>query len=198
MIATALPSPARWASRSLCLVRHGITAPQEEHRYCGHSNPSLSRRGVEQMCALRARLTPALLRNATVFSSDLRRAMESAEILTGSVPGFPLMELREIDFGEWEGKRFDQTGCANAECLRDRAFRFPGGETIDDLRVRVGRAWQRMRNEMTTSQALVVAHGGSLAALLVLLRGQAEEEIWNERLPHGGAIWWTGDFEEGR
>src|SRR5207244_13226794 len=69
------------------------------------ADPPLSRRGEDQARALADRLAARPI--ATVYSSDLRRALATAdavaEKLRLSVEVVP--DLRELDFGRWEGRR---------------------------------------------------------------------------------------------
>ena len=78
----------------LLLVRHGETDWNAEGRYLGQSDLPLSQRGVEQVRHLAARLESREI--DTVYSSDLRRAMQSAALLVGDrgVPIRPEPRLR--------------------------------------------------------------------------------------------------------
>ncbi len=97
------------------------------------SAPPLSRRGVLQARKM-ARLLPELEIDA-IYSSPLRRALETAQILAQGhpVPVETDPDLTEVAFGRWEGLR-------SGDLLRDRVYRrfvqaptrtvVPGGETI--------------------------------------------------------------------
>lgn len=174
----------------LCLVRHGITAMQVERRYCGHSNPPLAPAGVEQMCALRPTLRPLLAAGARVVSSDLERARASAELLAEGAPVPIMPELREIHFGAWEGLRFDETGCEDAETLRSLDFQFPGGESA---RVMCDRVWAAIAEIISPPApvTVVVAHAGSLAALRLAMSPAPKADFWDLMLPPAGIAWLT-------
>ncbi|HJW88528.1 MAG TPA: histidine phosphatase family protein, partial [Dehalococcoidia bacterium] len=90
----------------LYLARHGDTGAIE--RYYGSTDIPLSPRGREQAERLRDRLSGE--RIALVYSSDLQRALHTARVVAsphGQEP-LPCPELREVDFGEYEGLTFSE------------------------------------------------------------------------------------------
>ena len=92
-------------SVDLCLVRHARTAFGADGRFCGSSDPPLDEVGRRQAERLRVRLAPTSFDR--VWSSDLRRAVETATIIDRGTPTIDV-RLRELDFGTLEGKRWDE------------------------------------------------------------------------------------------
>jgi 2,3-bisphosphoglycerate-dependent phosphoglycerate mutase len=144
---------------TLLLVRHGETDWNRELRIQGSSDTQLNERGREQARELASELADIHL--DAVYSSDLRRARETAELSTAGRglavqldPG-----LRERSFGSWEGlTRFEI------------AERFPDlehhdGETDEEVRARVLAAVHRIVAAHPGEEVLVVSHGGALNAL---------------------------------
>ncbi len=90
----------------LHLIRHGTTDANLQGIYCGSTDLSLNDVGIAELGEiLDAADYPYV---EWVFSSPLRRAVETAEIL---YPGMEITEienLRETSFGEYEGKSMDQ------------------------------------------------------------------------------------------
>ena len=88
----------------LILVRHGETDWNKERRYQGQTDLELNETGKRQVEMLRNRLadTPIDL----VYVSDLKRAMVSAQVITRGrdIIMASRQALREINFGEFEGK----------------------------------------------------------------------------------------------
>lgn len=164
----------------ITFLRHGLTAPQQERRYCGHLDAPLAPEGRRQIARLRRRRAwpPA------VFCSDLRRCVETAAMLLPGVPPRIRPEWREIGFGAWEGLTWEETGCSDPDRLRHPDFCFPRGETTVRLQARV----QRGLNEVLSFEAeevLVIAHQGSIAAAMTLLLDLPVTSIWDFRLPCG-------------
>lgn len=170
-------SPRPGETIELVLVRHGETTWNASRRYQGQSESDLSPAGREEAAAVGRRLTG--LRFDRAFSSDLRRTVHTAEIILEGRPDVPLQPtplLRELHFGHFEGLTLDQIRSTYpdayqiwADDLVDQAP--PGGET---LRQQVDRA-RRFLDESfpgaAAGRSLVVAHGGSIRAVLFTTLG---------------------------
>jgi broad specificity phosphatase PhoE len=144
----------------LILVRHGETDWNRDGRYQGHADPPLNREGRRQARALATQLAGIEL--DAVYTSDLRRAAETAEIIARErrIPLHRDTGLREVDVGSW-------SGLTRAEI----ADRFPGaerhdGESRDAHRERVIRAVTAIAERHAGDRVLIVSHGGSLRAVL--------------------------------
>lgn len=113
-----------------------------------------------------------------VFASDLLRTRQTATPLAEAL-GVPLVldpNLREMYFGEWEGKRWSELQEVDGE----RFSRFiadweqtapPGGESFDDLRRRLAFFWRKACICRPEGSLVIVSHGGALAALATLVSG---------------------------
>ena len=109
----------------------------------------------------------AHLPHAPVVSSDLGRAITTADCLTGSrrrLPHDPA--LREIHFGQWEAQSFAMAEAENPTLIR--AFwetpgpvAAPGGESWDQLTARV---WAALDNYRGYDALIVVCHFGAILA----------------------------------
>jgi broad specificity phosphatase PhoE len=113
------------------------------------------------------------LPNVTLISSDLDRARASATLLTAS-PVITEPRLREMHFGDWEGKYWAELeredGDFDGEWSDEwTTIRAPGGESFDDVIERVA-AWLDAL-PLTGGDFLVVAHAGSIRAAAVVLLG---------------------------
>lgn len=153
--------------KHLVVVRHGETEWNHDNRVQGSMDVPLSSRGREQTLAL-ARLLARLGKTVDkVFTSDLSRAMETAQILAARLGWPPPVVdplLREMDCGEWEGRSLDDLREGEPEGWRrwmdDPAFRVPGGESILDVKARA-RSFLTLRGEelQAAERVVVVAHG---------------------------------------
>ena len=144
---------------TLLLARHGETDWNRDGRWQGWADPPLNDLGRAQAAALaeQLRTTPF----DAVYSSDLRRAHETAEILAAP-HGVPIVvdpALREIDVGSW-------SGLTRAEI----AVRFPNGdrpdgETHEQHAARVRAAVTRIARDHPGGRVLVVGHGGTIRSI---------------------------------
>ncbi len=153
----------------LLLVRHGQSTWNAARRWQGHADPPLSELGREQARATAATL--AVERIDALFTSDLRRAVETAHIV-GSHHGLePVVDvrLRELDIGCWNGLRRDEIEARWPEELAafdagDRDAPAGGAESLRDLEVRIHAALDDLAERHRGRRLIVVAHGGVLAA----------------------------------
>lgn len=166
----------------LWLVRHGETLWHGEGRVQGWSNPPLSESGRDQARQLAPRLSRIAF--SAVYSSDARRTGETARL---ALPGTALetdTRLRELHFGAWEGKRWEEVAEDDPEALNawyaDPYRNIPtGGETYAALCARVA-AW--LDTLPKTGRVVAFTHGGPIRSLLYGLTGVPEEQRWRFEL----------------
>jgi broad specificity phosphatase PhoE len=168
------------------LVRHGETEWNRTGRWQGQSDVPLSPQGREQAARLGRRLAGEGVSFTALYSSDLSRAWETAEIIGAAIGLKPVAApaLREIDLGAWAGK-------TREEIMRA----FPGeweriqyddppretGETFADFQARVLGWIDRMARENDRGRICAVTHGGCIRAALLRARGLTWAE--RERIP---------------
>lgn len=166
----------------LYLVRH--LAPQVASGVCyGRTDlavdPALQALALP---ALRARLPAA----APVFSSPLRRCASLAAALGGALVQYDA-RLAELDFGDWEMRRWDEIERAGIDAwAADMAgYRPGGGESASDMARRVS-AFYAERMRAPASAAIVICHAGTIRLLAARARGLAPEAMALEaaRRPH--------------
>jgi broad specificity phosphatase PhoE len=144
---------------TILLARHGETDWNREGRWQGWADPPLNETGREQARTLAAELRATPF--DAVYSSDLRRASETAEIVAAphDVPVVLDRDLRELDIGSW-------SGLTRAEiAARFPDGRRPDGETHEQQAARVRASVLRIAREHPGGRVLVVAHGGSVRAI---------------------------------
>jgi broad specificity phosphatase PhoE len=161
--------------RRLVLVRHGESEANSKERLVGSGDPALSAEGREQMQRARMRLTGQVI--DLVVASPARRAWQSAQVLTGGARARLEADLREIDFGRWEGHTLDELEAADPVAFRQwqegvPEFEYPNGELRASFRARVARGLERLLGSPATS-ALVVSHKGVIRVIVEKLTGQA-------------------------
>lgn len=155
----------------ILLARHGETDDNRPPlRFQGWRDTPLNDTGREQAHGLAERLSGCGI--AAIWSSDLIRARETAEIV-GERLRLPVSldaRLREGSRGRWEGHRFEEIERQEPELYaawRDAepSFRFPGGETLEEQQARVKAALGEI-HAAGALPSLVVCHGGSIRVML--------------------------------
>lgn len=152
------------------LIRHGQTDWNAEQRLQGWRDMPLNAIGKEQALAVRRFLDQQDVQFDAVLSSDLQRAIETAEIaLEGhSTTPLPLIQdasLRERNYGIYEGHPWRQLLQLPDEPapeinLRDPNTAVPEGETLTVFHDRIITAFDRIATERPGQQLAVIAHGG--------------------------------------
>ena len=147
------------------MIRHGQTVGYDRQSVYGATDAEVTEVGILQMQNLVERLRLAEI--GAIYSSDLKRSVTGARILASrhNVPLHALPELREIDFGEWEGLTLSEIRERFPGELDQRKsdliqFQPPGpGESIEHLSRRVGRCMGRILKEERGKDILFVGHG---------------------------------------
>jgi broad specificity phosphatase PhoE len=161
------------ATRGILLARHGETNDNiEPIRAQGWRDTPLNDTGRAQAHALAERIAARPDPVASLWSSDLSRARETAEIVGRRIGLAPRLDwrLREGNRGNWEGRLFidiereDPAGYA-AWRRAGEAWRFPGGESLREHSDRVAASLDDVERAGELP-ALVVCHGGSIRVML--------------------------------
>ena len=149
----------------VCLLRHGETAWNAQGRYLGRTDLPLTPAG-------RAALGPAGFAPARVYVSPLRRTAETAEILFPGVEQAAVPDFREMDFGVFEGRSWqDMEDFAPYREWVDGGCRgpVPGGESMERFCQRTCAAFEALMDraaEAGEPLLAIVAHGGTQMAVL--------------------------------
>jgi broad specificity phosphatase PhoE len=146
-------------SANVVIVRHADTDWSVSGRHTGQrSDLPLNEAGRERARALRVELLPPDY--AAIWSSPLRRARETAELL-GLEPA-ELPELMEWDYGEYEGLTSDEIHARRRgwDLWRDGC---PGGETATD----VGRRTDSVLAALPTEGSVLIFSHGHLLRVLI-------------------------------
>lgn len=131
---------------------------------------------------------------SAVYASDLSRATESAEmIVKGHQASIQTdSDLREFSYGDWEGLTLKEIETRYLELLTQRmgfgrnAFAAPGGEDSAQVLDRVRRFYaSALKRHDDSEDILIVAHGGSLRALLICLLGLPDDYFWRFQIDCG-------------
>ena len=157
------------AETTILLVRHGETDSNAEGRIQGQTNTPLNERGRAQAQALADELARESI--AAVYSSDLDRARETAEILAArlDLPVVVDPALRERNFGSWEGRTVDELEARWPGAWARWREGDEGEGDVEDhvaLAARVRDAIHRLAAAHPGERILIVAHGGAMRVIL--------------------------------
>lgn len=160
----------------IVLARHGETDDNcPPYRFQGQRDTPLNDRGRAQARALAEQVAARPEPFVALWSSDLARARETAEIVGARAGLAPRLDarLREGHRGAWEGRLFRDVEREDPERYaawrRDPAgFRFPGGESLAEQQARVlaALADAEAEAEAAGGPALVICHGGCIRTVL--------------------------------
>jgi len=174
----------------LILVRHGATEWNTALRYQGWSEVPLSPEGREQARLVAERLRAEAI--AGVYSSDLTRALETAGGIAAphGLPVVPLPDLREANFGRWEGLTFQEISrqdhqLAAAWTADPTRIAPPDGETFLQVIERMNRAVKEIEADVGDGTAVAVTHGGPIRGLLCDRLGVRPEHHWQFQVVAG-------------
>ena len=171
----------------IVLLRHGKTAYNEQRRYQGAADVPLSQAG-------KAALQKADFEPETVYVTPLVRTAQTARILFPGARQIVAPELREMDFGDFEGRTYDEMKDDAAYCAwldSGCESACPNGESKAAFCERVCCAFEKLADDALArgeERLVIVAHGGTqMAALSRFAEPHRDYYSWNAP-PAGGFV----------
>lgn len=154
---------------TVLLIRHGQTSWNAEGRWQGHTDVPLNEVGREQARLLAGRLVAWPV--ASLYSSDLKRAAETAAIVGDALGLEPVQEevWRERHGGAFQGLTHEEIAEEHPEAwsaLQEGVVAPPGGESAQALHRRVTAAFARLVEQHRGEVVAVVSHGGTMRTLI--------------------------------
>ncbi|OQX10761.1 MAG: hypothetical protein BWK76_20195 [Desulfobulbaceae bacterium A2] len=160
---------------SLLLVRHADVGPAYRGRLVGSADVPATRAGLAELTRLRPLLRE--LRPDACLVSPCQRTRQSWRVLRAghslSRPAVVEPLLREIDFGQYELRSFDELAAADPDLARRWQrpdFAFPGGESLAAFHRRLDTLLTTLE-QAPAEKILLVTHGGVIRHLLCRLLG---------------------------
>lgn len=163
-------------SVSLYLLRHGETEASFRGGYCGRLDPDLTPVG-HHMAEDFAKAYRAHPFQAVYVSPMLRTRMTAQPLCAATGREMRLRDgLRELDFGDWEGKTPEQVNRDHAadylRWMADAGWNSPtGGERGIDVARRALEVLDEIQREHTSGDVLVISHKATIRILLCALLG---------------------------
>jgi probable phosphoglycerate mutase len=172
---------------TLVFICNGTTDWNLDKRCTGHTDVPLNERGrcEAEKIGKTLRSTPF----SAVYTSDLRRAQETAEIITllhdDPVEIHEDRQLREFNFGGWEGKQFAEINRCCGNDLDTGGDDFvplfpPRGETLESFRLRLLKALDGIAQVQHDSDVVaVVTHGLVIALARTHCARESVNSFWD-------------------
>lgn len=182
-----MPRATRVAT-SLLLLRHGQTPLSVDKRFSGLGDPSLTPDGLAQAEAAALRLSRQPYEVGAIVTSPLTRARQTAQAVAARTGLAVLVDedLRETDFGEWEGHTFAEIQQRwpreLAAWLADPDVAPPGGESFAATARRVEQARERIVKANEGRSVVVVSHVTPIKMLVRLALGAPPEALYRMHL----------------
>lgn len=162
------------------MVRHG---PTHQTAFTGWRDVPADLSDTAAIARLHAWLPP----QATVISSDLSRAVATADAITGTRTRLPHdPALREFDFGAWDGLDFEVASARDPD-LSQAFWRAPGdaappnGESWNAVAARVDRAITSYM-QIHAGDLIIVAHLGVILAQIATVTGSDPVQMINQNI----------------
>ncbi|MGL1932917.1 MAG: histidine phosphatase family protein [Desulfotalea sp.] len=155
--------------KTLYLLRHGQTT--HDGLYVGSTDCHLSDFGIEQITKLKHYKNFGSVN--CVYSSPLSRCLETFHNLDLQNSLLIDNDLREIDFGDWEGLSFQEIYNNHRQqfdlwCETPKEFSFPKGEALSGFNERIEKVANKLKG-INGNEILVIAHGGVISHLICYL-----------------------------
>lgn len=164
----------------LCLIRHGETTWNTEQRFQGHTDIPLNAKGELQARQMAQALKDAKINFDVLYTSDLRRAADTANAVVQlfSVEAQVDPILRERHFGALQGLLTREAPIIRpdiwqAHLTRNLDHDLEGGESIQQLALRVQNALDMFQERHSGKTVLIVSHGGTLDMMYRIASNQA-------------------------
>ncbi len=173
------------------LIRHGQINGYENFPVYGHTEVDLTEIGILQMQQVAERLRFAEI--GAIYSSDLERSASGARMIARyhDVPLRFLSELKEIYFGDWEGRTMAEIRSDFPKELTKRQadlvnYQPPGdGESIGRFSKRIMKIYERILSEQRDNDIVIVAHGAVNRVILCEALGLDIVHMFNIQQDYG-------------
>lgn len=191
-------------------IRHGVTEGNAKRWFYGWADVALLPEGIESLRKLRDDGVHPPLKDADCYTSGLLRTEQTLETIYGSVSHKQIPNLREMNFGDWECKTWEELehipniiehlGNMNSE------EEYPGGESPMGFQRRVIRGLDELRGYHRIKElshrhsgqdaiSIMVCHGGVIACCMHHMFPDEVQNFW-QWIPDPGHGY-TVFFQEG-
>jgi alpha-ribazole phosphatase len=167
----------------LWLLRHSEPEASARGRCYGALDVALSPDGIRQARSVAEALAHKAF--AAIYASPRQRCRQAAQILAEgrNCPIETEAALRELDFGEFEGRTYDEIAAIYPDVYqqwmdRPTETQFPGGESFSEMYARVIAATHELRARHAGQSIALVTHGGVIRIILADALGMQSANIF--------------------
>lgn len=168
---------------SIYIVRHGQTAWNKEEIFRGRTDVPLDETGLKQ-----AELVGEYFKGMeidAIYSSPLSRALQTAQKIAqfNDLKVQPLPGSIDMSFGKWEGRPHQEIREKDSKTYRQwveepHLVRLPGGESLDDVRVRAMAALEEVIRKHPEKTLVLVSHRVICKVLICAVLGLDNSHFW--------------------
>jgi len=168
---------------SIYLVRHGQTAWNKEEIFRGRTDVPLDETGLKQ-----AELVSEYFKGMeidAIYSSPLSRALQTAQKIAqfNDLKVHPLPGIIDMSFGKWEGRPHQEIREKDSKTYRQwveepHLVRLPGGEGLDDVRVRAMAALEEVMRKHPEKTLVLVSHRVICKVLICAILNLDNSHFW--------------------
>ena len=169
---------------TILLIRHGQTEWNRVERFRGQADVELNSTGEEQ-AEKTAEHISTHWKPVAVFSSPLRRAMKTAELiaLSCNVPVHQETRVIDINYGEWQGLTPEEVGEKWPALIRNwfdspQDPFIPGGESLEEVKARSTTAVFSLVEKYPGNTVVLVGHTVVIRLILLSVLGLQLDRFW--------------------
>ena len=184
---------------TIYLMRHGETIMNHEERLQGQIDAELNDTGIAEARKAAKIIAGAGIQFDRIYSSPLKRAMQTAEIVAAGKPVTVEPLITEMHFGSYEGMPYSRIDEKMWAFIHDPENVAPpeGVESIGSLTARTGRFLDSLISAGKGECVLAVTHGIALRSMLRNLCDEKDRHgVWG--MPIGNCVMYRVDAENGR
>ena len=167
------------------LTRHGQTEWNRADRVQGIMDSPLTQEGIEMAELLRE--SSKNIKFDKVYSSDLKRAEDTAKIVAPDNEIISTPYLREIDVGNWSGRYFNTLKEEDRELYttyfnEPHKYKREDGESLYEVMDRVKKFFEGYILNSKDKNVLIVSHGVTIVAILNYVEKIDISDFWENRV----------------
>jgi len=171
----------------IILMRHGETIQNKEGIAQGQLQGNLSSRGI-----LQSKKTGAKLVNKKidlVYSSDLRRAKQTANIIIKFISKIPLKftkKIREKNFGDFQGKSYPKNW--DSICWKKGVIKKHDGESFNEIMNRAKSFIKFLKNKYDKKTILLVTHKRMIQTIIAMNKNPTLKYLQKMKIPKNASL----------